>query len=79
MCVLDDRPVRDCERKASLLNFTTDHAYELKKCAFVPKVAEPGRYERNKGSNEICDNYSWVSMVQRPSLGLVLLQADLLC
>ncbi|XP_019395256.1 PREDICTED: centrosomal protein of 72 kDa isoform X1 [Crocodylus porosus] len=27
---LDDRPVRDSERKASLLHFATDHAYELK-------------------------------------------------
>ncbi|XP_014458296.2 centrosomal protein of 72 kDa isoform X2 [Alligator mississippiensis] len=27
---LDDRPVRDSERKASLLHFATDHAFELK-------------------------------------------------
>ncbi|XP_014373123.1 centrosomal protein of 72 kDa isoform X4 [Alligator sinensis] len=27
---LDDRPVRDRERKASLLHFATDHAFELK-------------------------------------------------
>ncbi|XP_066484804.1 centrosomal protein of 72 kDa isoform X5 [Tiliqua scincoides] len=39
---LDDRPVRDSERKASLLHFTTDHAYELKKSSFVAKAAEPG-------------------------------------
>ncbi|KAJ6657844.1 hypothetical protein lerEdw1_001894 [Lerista edwardsae] len=49
---LDDRPVRDSERKASLLHFTTDHAYGLKKALCIAKGAEPERQERNKGSNE---------------------------
>ncbi|XP_043364504.1 centrosomal protein of 72 kDa isoform X5 [Dermochelys coriacea] len=37
---LDDRPVRDSERKASLLHFTTDHAFELKDSSPTAKVNE---------------------------------------
>ncbi|XP_073188687.1 centrosomal protein of 72 kDa isoform X5 [Lepidochelys kempii] len=37
---LDDRPVRDSERKASLLHFTTDHAFELKDSSLTAKVNE---------------------------------------
>nr|XP_006113108.1 centrosomal protein of 72 kDa [Pelodiscus sinensis] len=37
---LDDRPVRDSERKASLLHFTTDHAFELKGSSSAAKVDE---------------------------------------
>ncbi|XP_061445728.1 centrosomal protein of 72 kDa isoform X2 [Rhineura floridana] len=37
---LDDRPVRDSERKASLLHFSTDHAYKFKKPAVVTKGTE---------------------------------------
>ncbi|XP_053117357.1 centrosomal protein of 72 kDa isoform X2 [Hemicordylus capensis] len=40
---LDNRPVRDSERKASLLHFTTDHAYELKNSSVIPKGTETGR------------------------------------
>lgn len=61
-CVLDDRPVRDSERKASLLHFTTDHAYELKKPLCIAKVAEPERQERNKGSNETYGSCSCVNV-----------------
>ncbi|XP_074918737.1 centrosomal protein of 72 kDa isoform X3 [Chelonoidis abingdonii] len=37
---LDDRPVRESERKASLLHFTTDHAFELKDSSPTAKVNE---------------------------------------
>ncbi|XP_074844028.1 centrosomal protein of 72 kDa isoform X2 [Carettochelys insculpta] len=37
---LDDRPVRDSERKASLLHFTTDHAFGLKDSSPTTKVDE---------------------------------------
>ncbi|KAJ7313751.1 hypothetical protein JRQ81_005413 [Phrynocephalus forsythii] len=40
---LDDRPVRDSERKASLLQFTTDHAYKFKNPSLVLKESETGR------------------------------------
>ncbi|XP_062981276.1 centrosomal protein of 72 kDa [Elgaria multicarinata webbii] len=40
---LDDRPVRDSERKASLLHFTTDHAYKFKKPSVVPEETATGR------------------------------------
>ncbi|XP_072860016.2 centrosomal protein of 72 kDa isoform X1 [Pogona vitticeps] len=40
---LDDRPVRDSERKASLLHFTTDHAYKFKNSSSVLKESETGR------------------------------------
>uniref|UniRef100_A0A8C8RCR6 Centrosomal protein of 72 kDa n=1 Tax=Pelusios castaneus TaxID=367368 RepID=A0A8C8RCR6_9SAUR len=37
---LDDRPVRESERKASLLHFTTDQAFELKDSSPTSKVNE---------------------------------------
>ncbi|XP_054847679.1 centrosomal protein of 72 kDa [Eublepharis macularius] len=37
---LDDRPVRDRERKASLLHFTPEQAYEFKKPPDAPKEPE---------------------------------------
>ncbi|XP_067326245.1 centrosomal protein of 72 kDa isoform X1 [Anolis sagrei] len=40
---LDDRPVRDSERKASLLHFTTDDACKFKKPALTAKKPEVGR------------------------------------
>ncbi|XP_042329530.1 centrosomal protein of 72 kDa, partial [Sceloporus undulatus] len=40
---LDDRPVRDSERKASLLHFTTDDAYKFKKPSLTAKPIEMGR------------------------------------
>ncbi|XP_008111202.2 centrosomal protein of 72 kDa isoform X1 [Anolis carolinensis] len=40
---LDDRPVRDSERKASLLHFTTDDACKFKKSALTTKRTEVER------------------------------------
>ncbi|XP_033025836.1 centrosomal protein of 72 kDa [Lacerta agilis] len=37
---LDDRPVRDSERKASLLHFPTDHAYKFRKPPLVTRWTE---------------------------------------
>ncbi|XP_063158116.1 centrosomal protein of 72 kDa [Candoia aspera] len=43
---LDDCPVRESERKASLLHFTSDHAYKFKKSSILEKGIEPGRYKK---------------------------------
>ncbi|XP_044275016.1 centrosomal protein of 72 kDa [Varanus komodoensis] len=40
---LDDRFVRDSERKASLLHFTTNDAYKFKKPSVLPKETATGR------------------------------------
>ncbi|KAM6451668.1 centrosomal protein of 72 kDa [Liasis olivaceus] len=40
---LDDCPVRESERKASLLHFTSDHAYKFKKSSILARGIEPGR------------------------------------
>ncbi|XP_058038687.1 centrosomal protein of 72 kDa [Ahaetulla prasina] len=41
---LDDCPVTECDRKASLLHFTSDQAYTFKKSAVLAKRIKPSRF-----------------------------------
>ncbi|XP_034272252.1 centrosomal protein of 72 kDa isoform X2 [Pantherophis guttatus] len=41
---LDDCPVTESDRKASLLHFTSDHAYTFKKSAVLAKRIKPSRF-----------------------------------